>query len=136
MIAKILRTKPVVSSLGVICPPCLAERWTNQYDIFKWLITNIKIIEEFFLNPPPSIHDNLLRIPLFPLIFYYSIPDYIQLLTPIRDLIAFLEGDRTSACYTYPAIEICKKRLYEISTNDNQTLSSCKMKLIEMLEDR
>lgn len=136
LITKILRTKPMVASLGVICPPFCETRWTNQYDIFKWLLTNHKTIEESFLNPPPSIIDYLLRMPQFPILFYQSIPDYIQLLTPIRDLITFLEGDRTPACYAYPAIEICKSRLFDMSSNANQTLASCSAKLIEMLESR
>ena len=90
----------------MICPPFCETRWTNQYDIFKWLLSNYKTIEESFLKPPPSINDYLLRMPQFPILFYQRIPDYIQLLILIRDLITFFEGDRTPACYPYPAIEI------------------------------
>ena len=47
----------------------------------------------------------LKEIPQFPFFFYNTIPKYLRILTPLHDLITFLEGDRTPACLAYPAIQ-------------------------------
>lgn len=75
------------------------------------------------MNPPPHIHSYLKKIPNFPIIFSKYIPRYITILTPIRDLITFLEGDKSPACFVYPVIIECKNRLHEIESLEDQRLS-------------
>ena len=62
LITKIFRSKPMVSTIGIICTSFCETRWTNQYDIFKWMIKHAKQIEQTFMNPPPLIHSHLKQI--------------------------------------------------------------------------
>lgn len=135
-ITKIFRSKPVVSALGVVCTSFCETRWTNEYDIYTWLMKHFDIIEKTFMNPPLNIHPYLLKIPRFPVIFYNYIPRYITVLTPVRDLITFLEGDRTPACFIYPSIQECKERLNEIISADDEHLPKIAKALLLILDER
>lgn len=137
LITKILRSKPMVSVLGIVCPSFCETRWSNEYDIYTWILKNHAKIEETFLNPPEIIFPYLQKIPDFPKFFYCYIPRYIKILTPISDLITYLEGDHTPACFTYPSVVECKKRLAEIiEQNDDENLSKAASYIYEQINAR
>lgn len=83
-------------------------------------MTNFQIIEDVFKNPPPQIHAYLKEIPQFPFFFYNTIPKYLRILTPLHDLITFLEGDRTPACLAYPAIQEFITRISDFIQDDDE----------------
>ncbi|KAK8882751.1 hypothetical protein M9Y10_045392 [Tritrichomonas musculus] len=45
MITKILRSKPLVSVLGIVCKSFCETRWTNKYDIYRLLLKHSEEIE-------------------------------------------------------------------------------------------
>lgn len=88
------------------------------------------------MNPPLHIHSYLKWIPYFPIVLYNYIPRYITILTPVRDLITFLEGDKTPACFVYHAIIECINRLHEIKSQEDQRLSYVVKAIISQPEER
>ena len=111
----IFRTKPFVAALGVVCPSFCCTRWTNLFDIAKWIISHCEDIEKLFLNPPPSIFNYLIKLKNFPVFFYQSIPTFLRILTHLRDLITYLEGDHTPACFIYKAFKNFQSRMSSIN---------------------
>lgn len=136
LLTKILRSKPVSSSLQIVCPKFCETRWANEYNILIWILIHFKIIEDVFTNPPPNIHKYLAKIPNFPKLFYVNIPDYLTFLTPVRDVISILEGDKTPACYVYPIIEEYISRLKTLITQQKEGFSNYTHTLISFLNSR
>ena len=104
-LSRLMRSKPMVSSLGILCPDYCSTRWTIEYDILYWVISHFRRIEEVFLNPPPNILPYLLKMIDFPNLLYINAPIYLRIFGPVRDLITFLEGDNSPAVYVFPIIE-------------------------------
>ena len=133
---KIFRSKPIVAHLDLVCPSFCKTRWTNQFDIFLWTLKHLSSIENLCKNATADIASLLLKIPNLPDMIYEKIPKFVYIFTPMKDLITFLEGDHTPACYLYPVIETFRKKIKDLINDSEEDFSELLTDLLEKIDKR
>lgn len=136
IMTKVLRSKPIVARLNLVCPSYCPTRWTNQFDIFIWVLEHLDKLEKLITDATPQIANCLLQISNFPELIYLYIPKFLKIFASFRDLITFLEGDHQPACYLYPVIEEYREELFNEARDPNNDLSLLVNDLLQKIDVR
>jgi hypothetical protein len=108
-ISILFRKKPVRSYIKACCPAWCQTRWTNAFDIAIWMLNHHKNLVDIRINCPFFLYKEVsVHFATLDYLLLESLPITLLSLSPISNLIKFIEGDNSPAAHIIHLLNFMK----------------------------